>query len=182
MVRQDKYLQEVFEEPPLVAHKRQKNLKDLLIRAKVAKKTNNMYNTRVINGMKKCGKCISCNYIKEGKEITNKQETWKITKQINCKTTNVIYMLECKKCNARYIGETEREFRERIKEHIGYARTKNLNKVTGNHFNLPGHEIYHMKFTVIEKVKFNNTQYRKEREKFHINKFDTYRHGMNERP
>ena len=91
-------------------------------------------------------------------------------------------MLECKKCNARYIGETEREFRERIKEHIGYARTKNLNKVTGNHFNLPGHEIYHMKFTIIEKVKFNNTQYRKEREKFHINKFDTYRHGMNERP
>ena len=132
--------------------------------------------------MKKCGKCVTCSYVLEGKEITNNNNKWKITKQVSCKTKNVIYMLQCEKCNKRYIGETEREFHERMKEHIGYARNMKLEKVTGNHFNLPGHGTHHMKFTIIEKVKYNDTQYRKEREKFHINKFNTHRDGLNEKP
>ena len=35
MVNQDPYLSEVFSQPPLTAYKRQKNIRDLLIRAKV---------------------------------------------------------------------------------------------------------------------------------------------------
>ena len=86
-------------------------------------------------------------------------------------------MLQCEKCNRRYIGETEREFHERMKEHIGYARNMKLDKVTGNHFRLSTH---HMKFIIIEQVKFNYTKYRKEREKFHINKFNTHIEGGSE--
>ena len=61
---------------------------------------------------------------------------------------------------------------------IGYARNKKLD----NDFNLPGHGTHHMKFIIIDKVKYIDTQYRKEREKNHINKFNTHREGLNEKP
>ena len=35
MIKQDKYLREVLKEPPLAAYKRQRNLRDILIKAKV---------------------------------------------------------------------------------------------------------------------------------------------------
>ena len=35
-------------------------------------------------------------------------------------------------------------------EHRGYINN-NKNKATGDHFNLPGHNVYDMKFTVLEK-------------------------------
>ena len=59
-------------------------------------------------------------------------------------------------------------------EHRGYISNIFSNKATGHHFNLPGHSINNVTVTIIEKVKKNDTQYRKEREKFHIRKFNTY--------
>ena len=34
-----------------------------------------------------------------------------------------------------------RSFKERVSEHLGYAIAKNLWKITGAHFNSPGHNI-----------------------------------------
>ena len=132
--------------------------------------------------MKKCGvPCLACPYIKEGKSISAKKFTWSINKEVSCYTSNVVYMLECDKerCRQRYIGETAKEVSYRILQHIGYVRNNIINRTTGNHFNLPGHSIHNMKFTIIEKVKSSNEFYRKEREKYHINKFNTYYEGIN---
>ena len=81
MVLQDRYLGNVFPEPPLIAYKRQKNLRESLIRAKLAPK--NVREKRILNGMKKCGKCIVCSYVMEGNIIKkkpfymeNKQESY----------------------------------------------------------------------------------------------------------
>ena len=68
MVSENNYLKEVFPEPPLISYKRQKNIRETLVRAKVAPPRQN----RVINGMKKCNKCLACSYIKEGKIIDGK--------------------------------------------------------------------------------------------------------------
>ena len=64
-------------------------------------------------------------------------------------------MIECdiSNCKKRYIGETERTLKDRLSEHIGYVRTKKLEKTTGNHFNLPGHTVANMTAVVLEKVK-----------------------------
>ena len=93
-------------------------------------------------------------------------------------------MLECSKdqCKLKYIGETERNLRKRIYEHLGYARNKNEQMITGEHFNLPGHTEANMKFTIIEQCKSDEDEYRKEREKYHISKFNTYYQGMNKEP
>ena len=51
MVGQDNYLEAVFPEPPLVAYKRQKNIKETIVRAKLAPERPK----RVQKGVKKCG-------------------------------------------------------------------------------------------------------------------------------
>ena len=133
------YMKEVFPEPPLVAYKRQKNISDFLIRAKVPIKSQNRPKRR-LNGMKKCQKnCVICSYIKECKNVKGTQFIWHLNEPLNCRTRNLIYMIECNidKCKQRYIGESERTLKDRISEHIGYIRTKKIDKTTGQHFNSP---------------------------------------------
>ena len=80
--------------------------------------------------MKKCGNCKVCPYIKEQKSITHNKRSWKINSQLNCQSTNVVYIVECDKenCKEAYVGETYRHFEERVSEHLGYARTKDVKK------------------------------------------------------
>ena len=181
MTTEDPYLSEVFSDPPLISYKRQKNIKDLTVNAKVP--TPQLRPKRVLKGMKKCNKqCLACPFIMEGKDIKSGKLTWKINKPVNCQTSNIIYMIECNKCNEKYIGETERQLKFRISEHKGYINNNIWSKATGAHFNLPGHSINNMSVTIIEKVKKADESYRKEREKFYIRKFNTFYRGLNRTP
>ena len=69
MVSQSDYLKEVYPEPPLVSYKRQQNIREKIIRAKVAPSARP---TRYQNGMRKCGKCLACSYVLEVKKIPGK--------------------------------------------------------------------------------------------------------------
>ena len=140
------------------------------------------YPTRNIIGFKKCGKCTVCPYTKVRKFIKTKEVNWKITKNLNCKVRNAIYLVECEKetCRQKYIGETGRTFKQRMDDHIGYDRNGRNYQATRAHFNLPGHSINDMKMSIIEKVK-DDPIYRKEREKYHINKFQTHINGMSKK-
>ena len=183
MTAMNTYLSEVFPNPPMTAFKRQRNIKDFIIRAKVfpPPKRNN---TRILIGMRKCNRpCPACPFIEERKVIRGDNFTWQLRKNFNCESKHVIYMIECSKsnCNERYIGETG-YIKRRISDHVGYVKSKVLSKATGYHFNLPGHNISHLRVTIVEKVKKNNTFYRKEREHYHINKFNTFYKGMNRTP
>ena len=86
------YLSEVFPETPLVAFKRQKNIREFTIRAQVPP-TPNPRPKRKIKGMKKCGKsCPACPYIREGKTIKIGKSTWNINTAVNCESFNIIYV------------------------------------------------------------------------------------------
>ena len=50
---------------------------------------------------------------------------------------------------------------------------------TGEHFNEPGHSLSNLTVTIIEKVKNNDLNYRREREKLFIKKFNTLNKGLN---
>ena len=181
MRNQDPYLAEVFPEPPLIAYKRQKNIKDYMIRAKVAPQTSGRPK-RLVTGMKNCGKqCAACPFINKRKFISNKNMKWKLNKQMDCNTSNIVYMIECNKCNERYIGETKRKLKERLDEHRKYVRN-DVQNATGEHFNKPGHSESNMNITAIEKVKVNDPNYRKEREQFYIRLFNTFYNGLNRSP
>ena len=91
----------------------------------------------------------------------------------------MIYITTCTQCKKQYIGMTKRRLVDRIKEHSSDIRiTKD--KVSGTHYNLPGHSIDNFKVQVLEKVVPNNTQMLLSRESYWINRFQTKTpHGLN---
>ena len=183
MVSADQYMTEVFPEPPLTAFRRQKNIGEYLTRAKVPPPKSR--SKREIRGRTKCNKpCQACPFIMEGKEVKSDNFTWKITQSMNCETENCIYMIECnkEKCKQRYIGETKRSLAKRLSEHKGYITSMFPTKATGNHFNQRGHSVSDVRITILEKMKTSDESYRKERERYLINKFNTYYKGINRMP
>ena len=47
----------------------------------------------------------------------------KINKKINCRTSNVVYAVHCKKCkHIVYVGETETMLKDRIQNHLSDIR------------------------------------------------------------
>ena len=176
----DPYLKQVFSEPPLIAYKRPKNIKELIIRAKVPP-TAPARPKRKIPGMTKCKGCPTCPYIKQGKQIRASATSYtaEILDQVNCQTSNIVYCITCKKCNIQYIGESQRSLQDRISEHRGYIFNSVTSKTTGEHFNLPGHNLSHMEVTILEKIRNFDAQFRKQREQMWIEKFNTKYKGLN---
>ena len=128
--------------------------------------------------------CVICPFTKEAKFIHYNNFKRYLNKELNCNTRNIVYIIECnlQNCNQKYIGETERKLKDRISEHICYIRIKRMDKSTGAHSNEIGHSLGNMTATILEKVKSEDIFYRKERESYHIKKFNTYFRGLNLRP
>ena len=133
--------------------------------------------------MKKCGKpfCGLCPFVKEGKKVEMGNRIWYITRNLNCESSNICYLIKCQKdkCKERYIGETEHSLRTRFTQHKGYVNNKQTKRATGYHYNLAGHSVSDMKVTILEKVRYNTESYRKQREKLLISQFDTFHNGLN---
>ena len=183
MTNKNRYLSEVFPAPPLTAYKRQPNLRSMIIKATVTKA--NRYPKRNKKGMHKCNRqdCTACPYICETKEVKINGVRWKINKQLDCNNFNVVYGIICKKdnCKEAYIGETKRPLKFRLSDHRGHIVNKNTKTATGHHFNLPGHSLADLSVIIIEQVRKKDTLYRKEREEYHIRRFNTLHQGMNKK-
>ena len=92
---------------------------------------------------------------------------------LNCKSKNLIYLIECKKCTKQYIGETKRQLHERFGEHRRSIQNHHqLAKPTPvcAHFNQPGHSIDHLLLTPLELIHSKRDSVRKAREAHLINK------------
>ena len=99
--------------------------------------------------------------------MTLKKSTWTISSVVNSESSNIIYLIECNKsgCKERYIGESSRPLKERMKEHVDYVKRLFPTQATGQHFNMPGHSLSNMTITILEKVTNYDDYYRQEREK-----------------
>ena len=182
MIQDDPRLKEVFNQPPLIAYKRNRNLKDILIRSKVPN-LNRRRSKRRLKGMKKCGKCATCPFVKEGTRIKSTKTNFskEINSSVDCSDSNVIYLIECTKsnCQEQYLGSTEQDFRTRMSQHRGYVNNQKLEKATGYHFNQKNHQISDMKMSIVEKIHKKDRFYLLEREKYFIRKFNTKYLGTN---
>ena len=173
---------EVFKNPPLTAFRRQPNIRSHLVRATVAR-NKERYPKRDLKGMKKCNSadCTACPYAKEGKSLSINGSFWYLNRNFDCNTYNCVYAIVCKKenCKQVYIGETKRLLKYRLADHRGYIVNKDTTKSTGHHFNLPGHSLSDLSISIVEQVKKNDLVYRKEREEYHIRRFNTFHKGLN---
>ena len=167
-------LKRCFPKPSMIAYRRSKNLRDLLIRAKVPPQRNQR---RILNGFRNCGElCHMCPFTPDS---TTKSHISYITKQnytinspMNCKSNGVVYKMMCKKCpKFVYIGETGKAIKQRFSGHKTDAKQEVINKPCGKHFNMKGHS-YTRDMTIvgIEQVfPKNDDMLRKTRESMWIN-------------
>ena len=82
-------------------------------------------------------------------------------------------------CKQQYIGGTGRQMKFQIGDHRGFIQNQVTSKAKWAHWSQPGHRLADMKFTVLEQPKYNDMNYREERETFFIKKFDTFYNGIN---
>ena len=120
---------EVFPEPSLTAFRRQKNLRDLLLRARVPGPPR-LHELRVKRGMAQCeAPCTACPYVKRMKQIRISENSyWHINREENCTSFNVVYLIECdkEKHTMKYIRENKEFFffMIRLDDHRGYILPK----------------------------------------------------------
>ena len=96
-------LRQVLPDAPLIAYRRQKTLRDLLVRAELKDtiEDNNPNRNSPCN-YKHCKTCQHINCIKN--HITT--QFHKVQTSATCKTSNLVYLIECSRCRKQYVGET----------------------------------------------------------------------------
>ena len=72
-------------------------------------------------------------------KLPQNNREYKLAKDVNCLTNNVVYLLECTRCKKQYVGETKRNFLTRFKEHLADIR-HNRDTPVAKHFNLNSHK------------------------------------------
>ena len=174
----------VFTNPPLVAYRRCKNISDILVRANLPEPTNTDQ-SRSPSGSFRCNKtsCTVCPFIDDGRNqysFYSTGQTFEIKSHITCETSNVIYMIQCTKCNLQYIGETKRRLKDRFNEHrrpiikpfCSYTPT-----AVSRHFLTSGQAEDHMILIPLEHLHTNRDSIRKAREAFLIHRGKTLEPG-----
>ena len=187
-------LKEVFAEPPMAAMRQPPNIRKLICRAalsqpkradRLGRKTH-----KSAPGWKKCGQgsTTCCPFALPSTQTVVGQVTGyshEIRDPVTCQTQNCVYYWKCQKEKCKtyprceYVGLTSRPYRLRLAEHKQYVRSRNLDTPSGGHFNQQGHTLSHLGGLVLEHVKSSDPFVLRAREFLYIQKFDTFRNGLN---
>jgi hypothetical protein len=105
--------------------------------------------------------------------LSNKARSY-IKEISKCKTINAIYLMTCKQCEKKYVGERKMTLALRMNLHRSDWRTNKFNRSpVAEHFSREGHTFSDMDLCGIE---FNNSwtdAQRKPRETYWIRRLDT---------
>ena len=123
LLHMNQNLAEIFQNPPILALCRNKNLRDsigtkLIETSKVKRRSTN-------NIQAKCTPCLAKNRTLFCKQVANTttfrsnqtNRIFCIYHKLNCKSKYEIYLLKCAKCKKKYLGKTENEFSIRLNNH-----------------------------------------------------------------
>ena len=136
----------------------------------------------------KSSRCQCCLYLDEKSHFNNDDFDFPIFGGLNCLSKNIIYIIECKACGDKYVGETGRCLKDRMFNHISDIR-RNKNGPVSRHFNNAdnicfGAEynmiLYHIEQITDQGNEQKNKSLRLKRELHWIKTFGTqFPHGMN---
>ena len=106
---------------------------------------------------------------------------FKVKVSASCKSSNVIYLIQCKRCGHQYVGETGQPVHLRINGHrfdIMHRRTDE--SPVAAHFNSEAHSMEDMTVMVIDQIHSRDPTLRKIKESRWIRDLGTsYPFGMN---
>ena len=97
-------LRRASEHSPLIAFRRPRNLRDLLVRTTLTAMLHESH------GNYPCGasKCKTCPILMVTDEFSSHttEKVFKVKFRASCKSSNVIYLITCRRCGPQYLGET----------------------------------------------------------------------------
>ena len=111
-IEKSETLAKLFPEPPVVAFRRPKSIKDTLVRAAVSRPSSTVGQCKPC-GDKRCKCCLQLQHAQVFHSKTTGKE-YKIFCNVNCKTPNVVYLLDCHVCGSQYVGESVQPFNKRM--------------------------------------------------------------------
>ena len=133
----------LHEKKLIYAYRRNQNLKDLLVNAKITYPPKPKSSDQAVAHDNPCktSKCRYCPKINKGGRITSTttQRTYQSKSRVDCKSGNLIYCITCKTCKLQYVGQTKRRLMDRFQGHFYNVNSKNLKDTVGKHFNLTNH-------------------------------------------
>ena len=176
LLQSNERLKKAFPEPPMVAFKRLKNLRDMLVHT----------GPRAINqGVGSCSdkRCKCCKHLQGTTEFEINGKKHCVKNGGSCDTENVIYGLRCKQCDQWYIGESSLQLRGRLNGHraatVRLKEGKLLNSQMNDtgaaeHFIKEGHDFERdLELYMLESGNWRSAAERKKRESYYICKFAT---------
>ena len=150
----------IFPNSPLVSFKRDRNLRNSLVRSSLP--------SNLEPGTFNCSRkvCNTCPFINSKTHIQGAKGLYQVNDHFDCTTSNIIYCITCTLCNKLYIGESGRKLGDRFREHLLDVKNEgsDLSKPVTRHFNLPGHLHEHMEICGIY-LHFGNTEWNLKKER-----------------
>ena len=139
-------MRNVFKDLPIVAYRRDTNLCDVLVHGKT-NRTLRKVNQPCQDGCDMCA-LIAVAAIQDSMG----QKTFDVIKNVNCQQRNVVYAINCARCGVVvYVGETERQLQERMKEHLRDVRLEKDKPING-HFSASNHSCADLRFSILQKM------------------------------
>lgn len=148
ILRNDPETRDAFPHLPLVAHRRDKNLRDILVRSRLPCHPTQEDQPRG----QPCNRprCKTCTHISKRSTIQFPNKTWRIRSSFTCTVRNLVYVICCKRCNKLYIGETGLRLGDRFARHLNDIEN-DYDKPVAKHFHLPGHGPGDIEVTVLKR-------------------------------
>ena len=169
-------LRKIFPVDPMVAYRRGRNLRDMLVHSKTRYLTGNRNRRKVEN----CGKeCVICKRMYADSDLVAGAQEEHVTtydRTIGCRSVNVVYGIWCDVCKyVCYVGETGDCLYTRVQNHLSSIRAVNpaIELPVRSHFCAPGHGVGDVRVVGLERVWSQNVEYRRIRERRWMNLLGT---------
>ena len=163
MLKINNDISNLFQQQPNIEFRRNKNLRQILCYHRI-------HNNKIIKKkyvFDKCRPCLSrrdnlcCKQMVNTSIFTNRKtgKQYNILHKLNCKSSHVIYLIECALCNYKhkpYVGKSEHPSNHKTNNHRSDSKKKYSIPVD-QHYGQPGHDFTkHARITLIEQIQNRN--------------------------
>ena len=134
----DNIIGNCFKDKPMFAFKKDKSLKDLLVKSKLF--------SNAIGGTKQCQRkrCVTCKHINASDRVIGPKGYICVKEQFSCVSEGVVYVIECGKYGMLYVGETGRKLGDRFREHRRNVMNGKTDSEVAAHFCSDDHSVNDM--------------------------------------
>jgi len=172
-IESSRKLSKVFKDKPVIAYRRPKSLRDILVKAKI--KTGKGSAQKGSSSPCNAPRCKTCPMMKPTSRFSSTLGAISSVKgKQTCKSKHAIYLMTCTVCNKKYVGETTQPINMRMNLHRSDWKLRRFDRSpVAEHFNQEHHSFGDIKLCVIESNKGWSEKDLMRRETYWIRRLNT---------